>query len=139
ATFMPIDFSLLSSNKSCINGISEDVDKRSSGYKRRKEGLQTAPEQIPGMISRAMNFGVDASYVLMDSWFTQQPLIKEITEQGLDVIGMVKKLKQRYLVDGERVALDELYRLAKPTDGKKGILRSIHAMQANGVPVKVVF
>lgn len=35
---------------------------------------------------------LEASYVLMDSWFTQQPLIKEITEQGLDVIGMVKKL-----------------------------------------------
>ncbi|MGJ8538239.1 IS4 family transposase, partial [Heyndrickxia faecalis] len=80
------------------------------------------------------NSGIDASYVLMDSWFTQQPLIKEITEQGLDVIGMVKKLKQRYFVDGKRVSLDELYRLAKPTSGKKGILRSIHTTQANGVP-----
>lgn len=55
------------------------------------------------------------------------------------MIGMVKKLKQRYLVNGERVALDELYRLAKPTDSKKGILRFIHTKQANGVPVKVVF
>lgn len=89
---MPIDFSFLSSKKSQINGISEKVDKRSSGYKRRKEALQTAPEQIPSMIERALNAGVEASYVLMDSWFTQQPLIKEITEQGLDVIGMVKKL-----------------------------------------------
>ncbi|WP_434063206.1 IS4 family transposase [Heyndrickxia faecalis] len=139
ATFLPVDFSLLSSKKSQINGISENIDKRSSGYKRRKEALQTAPEQIPGMIARAMNSGIDASYVLMDSWFTQQPLIKEITEQGLDVIGMVKKLKQRYFVDGKRVSLDELYRLAKPTSGKKGILRSIHTTQANGVPIKVVF
>lgn len=139
ATFLPVDFSLLSSKKSQINGISENIDKGSSGYKRRKEALQTAPEQIPGMIARAMNSGIDASYVLMDSWFTQQPLIKEITEQGLDVIGMVKKLKQRYFVDGKRVSLDELYRLAKPTSGKKGILRSIHTTQANGVPIKVVF
>lgn len=139
ATFLPVDFSLLSPKKSQINGISENIDKRSSGYKRRKEALQTAPEQIPGMIARAMNSGIDASYVLMDSWFTQQPLIKEITEQGLDVIGMVKKLKQRYFVDGKRVSLDELYRLAKPTGGKKGILRSIHTTQANGVPIKVVF
>jgi len=139
ATFLPIDFSLLSSKKSRINGISKKVDKRTSGYKRRKEALQTAPEQIPDMIARAMKSGIDASYVLMDSWFTQQPLIKEITEQGLDVIGMVKKLKQRYLVDGNRVSLDQLYRLAKPSDGKKGILRSIHTTQANGVPVKVVF
>src|SRR5699024_417083 len=107
ATFLPVDFSLLSSKKSQINGISEKVDKRSSGYKRRLEALQTAPEQIPGMLKRAMNAGIDASYVLMDSWFTQQPLIKNITDQGLDVIGMVKKLKQRYIVNGEHVSLDQ--------------------------------
>lgn len=139
ATFLPIDFSLLSSKKSRINGISETVDKRSSGYKRRMEALQSAPEQIPDMIARAMKNGIDASYVLMDSWFTQQPLIKELVDQGLDVIGMVKKLKQRYLVNGERVSLDQLYRLATPTDGKNGIMRSIHTTQANGIPVKIIF
>lgn len=139
ATFIPIDFSLLSSTKSQINGISTKVDKRSCGYKRRLESLQTAPEQIPDMIQRALNAGIDASYVLMDTWFTQQPLIKDIKEQGLDVIGMVKNLKQRYLVDGERVSLKELFRLASPIEGKKGLLRSIHTIQANGVPVKVVF
>jgi hypothetical protein len=139
ATFIPLDFSLLSSKTSCINGISSKIDKRSSGYKRRLEALQTAPEQIPNMIKRAMNTGIDASYVLMDTWFTQQPLIKNIKEQGLDVIGMVKNLKQRYLVDGERLSLKDLYRLAAPIKGKKGLLRSIKTTQANGVPVKVVF
>lgn len=139
ATFLPVDFSLLSSKKSQINGISEKVDKRSSGYKRRLEALQTAPEQIPDMLKRATNAGINASYVLMDSWFTQQPLIKNITDQGLDVIGMVKKLKQRYIVNGERVSLDQLYRLATPTGGKKGILRSIRTTQANGIPVKIIF
>jgi hypothetical protein len=75
------------------------------------------------MIQRAMNTGIDASYVLMDTWFTHHPLIKTIKEQGLDVIGMVKNLKQRYLVGGERVSLNELYRLAAPIQGKKGFLR----------------
>lgn len=139
AAFMPVDFSLLSLKKSKINGINENIDKRSSSYKRRKEALQTASGQIPNMIGRAIKSGIDASYVLIDSWFTQQPLIKELIKQGLDAIGMVKKLKQRYLVDGKRVGLEELYRLAKPTDGKKGILRSIHTTQANDVPVKIVF
>jgi hypothetical protein len=139
ATFIPLDFSLLSSKTSCINGISSKIDKRSSGYKRRLEALQSAPEQIPDMIKRAMNTGIDASYVLMDTWFTQQPLIKNIKEQGLDVIGMVKNLKQRYLVDGDRLSLKELYRLATPIKGKKNLLRSIHATQANGVRVKMVF
>ncbi len=82
---------------------------------------------------------MEASYALVDSWFTYQPLVKEIKEQGLDVIGMVKNLKQRYLINGQRVSLKELYRLAKPTGGKKSGLRSIHTTQANGVPIKVVF
>lgn len=141
ATFIPVDFSLLSSTKNQVNGISSKIDKRSSGYKRRVEALQTAPEQIPNMIKRAIDAGIDASYLLMDTWFTHQPLIKTIKEQGLDVIGMVKNLKQRYLVDGKRVSLDELYRIAKPTTEKRGqgILRSIYTTQANGVQVKVVF
>jgi DDE superfamily endonuclease len=108
ATFIPVDFSLLSSKTSQINGITRTIDKRSSGYKRRLEALQSAPEQIPSMIQRALEAGIDASYVLMDTWFTHQPLIKNIKEQGLDVIGMVKNLKQRYLVNGERVSLSAL-------------------------------
>jgi len=138
-TFMPVDFSLLSSKNSVINGMSDQIDKRSSGYKRRVEALQSAPEQIPAMIQRAMNIGIEASYVLMDTWFTHQPLIKEIKDQGLDVIGMVKNLKQRYLINDKKVSLKELYQLASPTQGKKGILRSIQTTQANGIPVKVVF
>ena len=99
-SFMPVDFSLLSSKKSQINGISTDIDKRTSGYKRRVNALQTAPEQIPDMIQRALSNGINAEYVLMDSWFTMPPLVKAVVEQGLDVIGMVKETKQRYLVNG---------------------------------------
>ena len=139
-SFMPIDFSLLSSKAAQINGISEDIDKRTSGYKRRVEALQTAPEQIPTMLKRAVNSGVDASYVLMDTWFTQPPLIHAIVEQDLDVIGMVKATKQRYQVGDKKVDLKQLYRIATPCLGKKEILRSIQtSMTTTGVAVKVVF
>ena len=138
-SFMPLDFTLLSSKNSQINGISGDIDKRSSGYKRRLEALESAPSVIPGMIKRALQAGVPADYVLMDTWFTQQPLIKGIVEIGLDVIGMVKDTKQRYLVNGHRLSLKELYTFATPVQGKKGILRSIYTTMANGIKVKVVF
>jgi hypothetical protein len=138
-TFMPIDFSLLSSKASSINGINEEIDKRCAGYKRRKEALHSAPDQIPAMIERTLSKGIEVSYVLMDTWFTQQPLIKAIANQGLDVIGMVKNAKQRYQVDGQMLSLKQLYRSASPLQGKKGLLRSITTTMANGVPVKVVF
>lgn len=139
STFMPVDFSLLSSKKAQLNGISSAIDKRTSGYKRRMNALQTAPEQIPDMIRRALSSGIDASYVLMDSWFTLPPLVQAITKQGLDVIGMVKETKQRYTAGGQVVSLKQLYRLAGPIQGKKRILRSIRCVMANGTPVKIVF
>lgn len=138
-TFMPLDFTLLSSKKAQINGISENIDKRSSGYKRRVEALESAPTVIPGMLERALQAGVSADYVLLDTWFTQQPLIQSIVELSLDVIGMVKATNQRYLVNNKKLSLKELYKVAAPVSGKKGIMRSIQTTMANGVQVKVVF
>lgn len=123
-TFMPLDFALLSSLKGQITGISAKIDKRCSGYKRRLEGLQSAPDVIPAMLERALLSGITAEYVLMDTWYTQQPLIKSIVDLGLEVIGMVKATNQRYIVNNRRVSLKELYSLAIPVQGKKGILRS---------------
>lgn len=138
-SFMPVDFSLLSSTNAQINGISKEIDKRTSGYKRRMEALQPAPQLIPAMLQRAISAGIQASYVLMDTWFTQPPLIRAVVEQGLDVIGMVKATNQRYVIDGQLLSLKQLYRCAQPTGRKHGILRSIHTVMANGVPVKIVF
>jgi hypothetical protein len=141
-TFLPIDFSLLSSTTSVINGITAKIDKRTSGYKRRIEALQKAPDQIPAMLDRALDAGITASYVLMDTWFTHAPLVQAIVERGLDVIGMVKRGNQRYIVQGRRVSLEELYYSATSVQGKKGILRSIHtelSTSTGTLPVKVVF
>jgi hypothetical protein len=139
-TFIPVDFSLLASLKSQVNGIMEGIDKRTSGYKRRMEALLPAPEVIPAMIDRALTAGVQASYVLMDSWFTHAPLIQAILDRGLDVIGMVKADKKRYLVGERRLTLQELYYEATLVQGKnKGILRSIRTKLSPGIPVTIVF
>jgi len=139
-TFIPVDFSLLSSPKAQINGISDKIDKRTSGYKRRLEALKHAPELIPIMIDQALATGMTASYVLMDSWFTYAPLIGAITQRCLDVIGMVKPTNQRYLVNGKKLSLKELYCAATPVQGKtKGILRSIRTQMVPGMPMLVVF
>ena len=139
-TFLPADFSLLSSLKPQLNGITERIDKRTTGYKRRLEALLPAPEVIPARIDRALKAGMTASYVLMDSWFTHAPLIQAIRQKGLDVIGMVKVDNKRYLVDGRRLSLQELYYAATPVQGKnKHILRSIRTEPTPGIPVVVVF
>lgn len=139
-TFLPLDFALLSSVKAGLTGIHPGIDKRSSGYKRRKEALLSAPHLVSALLDRAITSGVSASYVLMDSWFTHAPLIGRVVERGLHVIGMVKNDNKRYLVQGQRVDLKGLYRFATQVQGKqRHILRQIHTELVPGIPVVVVF
>ncbi|MCP3776738.1 transposase [Paenibacillus sp. MZ04-78.2] len=139
-TFLPLDFALLSSSKSAINGRNANIDKRSHGYKRRQEALLPAPQVIVSMLDRALAAGATASYVLMDSWFTHAPLIGEIVARGLNVIGMVKNDNKRFLVHGRKLSLKELYAAASPVvSRKRGILRSIQTELPSGIPVRVVF
>ena len=139
-TFLPLDFSLLSSTKSQLQGISNDIDKRTSGFQRRKEALLPAPQVIPAMLDRAMAAGVSASYVLMDTWFTFAPLIQKVLDTGMDVIGMVKAGNQRYRFEGKRLTLKELYYAATPAGTlNKSILRSVRAELIPGIPITMVF
>lgn len=58
--------------------------------------MLSKPEAAIKLINDALNAGLVADYVLMDTWFTTEPMIHSILELGLDVIGMVKQLNQRY-------------------------------------------
>lgn len=139
-SFIPMDFALLSSTKSQINGTSDGIDKRTIGYKRREEALLSAPKVIASMIDRAIAAGASASYALMDSWFTHAPLIKEVLDRGLHVIGMIKNDNKRYLVNGHRLDLKGLYLAAPKVEGKRSdILRAIRTELVPGIPVLVVF
>jgi len=139
-SFVPVDFALLSSSKSAINGMSAGIDKRSHGYKRRQEALCSAPQVIAAMLDRAIKAGLSASYVLMDSWFTHAPLIAEVLRRKLHVIGMVKNDNKRYLVNGKRLSLKELYAAAPRVEEKnRNILRLIRTQLAPGIPVTILF
>lgn len=139
-SFIPMDFALLSSTKSQIHGITEGIDKRTVGYKRRAESLLPAPQVIASMMDRAIATGISASYALMDSWYTHAPIIKEIVGRGLHVIGMIKNDNKRYLVNGDRLSLKDLYLAAPRVEGKNAnILRSIRTELVPGIPVLVVF
>ncbi|AWI11130.1 IS4 family transposase [Caldibacillus thermoamylovorans] len=140
-TFVPIDFALLSSanQKNRLNEIHSSIDKRTTGYKRRLEALEAKPNMVLKLVEHALDKGIFADYVLMDTWFTHAPLVEKIHSKGLFVIGMVKQLKQRYLFNGERFTLEQLYRKAKRDIGKKETIGSIHATLHTGLPVKIVF
>lgn len=139
-SFIPLDFALLSSTNSQLQGVSNSIDKRTHGYKRRKEALQSAPSVIPSMLDRALTAGVDATHLLMDSWFTYAPLVQEVTNRGLQVIGMVKDTNQRYLLGNQKLSLKELYQAAKPALYQStSVLRVIETQMGPNLPVKIIF
>lgn len=138
-SFLPTDFALLGSPNSLIHGMDETIDKRTAGYKRRLEALESAPQLVVSMVKRALDAGISASYVLMDTWFTHEPLILALKEVGMDVIGMIHDRKQRYQLKGHEYSLKQLYAAATPVSGKTDILRSVCVQLKSGLPAKIVF
>lgn len=139
-SFIPVGFNLLSSasKSNRYEEISDNIDHRSNGYKTRKESLLPKTEASLLLIKRALEAGICADYVLMDTWFTTEPMIKAILAEGLDVIGMVKQLKQRYNYKGRNYTLHELQKFVC-FDGARNIFGSLCVTTKNGIPVKIVF
>ncbi len=139
-SFIPTDFAMMSSasKKNRVQEVSESIDKRTSGYKRRSEAMKKKTDVAAQMIRNALNQGIQADYVLMDTWFTHEPMIRSILDEGLDVIGMVKQLKQRYHYNEGFYTLPEL-RKRLPEHSPGNLFGSIIVKTKNGIPIKLVF
>lgn len=109
------------------------------GYSNIPVGFNQKPEAALQLIRNALNAGIKASYVLMDTWFTNEPFIGKIKKEGLDVIGMLKDNKQFYFYKGRKYNLKQLGKLvsfSRPGD----ILYSICVETGKErIPVKLVF
>jgi hypothetical protein len=139
-SFIPVGFNLLSSaNKSNrYQEISDQIDHRSNGYKNRKASLMKKPDAAVQLIRDTLNAGIQADYVLMDTWFTTEPMLKSVLETGLDCIGMVKQLKQSYVYGGKAYTLPQLRKFVRyHTAGN--IFGSLPVTTKAGIPVKIVF
>ena len=139
-SFAPLDFSMMSSSnkENRYNEARDGLDKRLCGYARRKEAILHKPDVVVQMVDRALRAGFRADYLLMDSWFTQMPLVEAILEKGLHVIGRVKDNKQRYEFSGKTLTLCEL-RATLPRQRSSQILGSVRVKSKSGMPLKLVF
>jgi len=140
-SFIPVCFNMLSSAKESNRYQNESVgiDHRTSGYKSRMESIMKKTDAAVLLIQRALNAGILADYVLMDTWFTTEPMVKAILSEGLDVIGMVKQLKQQYIYKGREYTLPKLRRFMQHENGDN-IMGSIIVMtKKEHIPVKIVF
>jgi hypothetical protein len=140
-SFVPVDFALLSSasDRCRLVDINVDIDKRTVGYKRRLEALTKKPEASVSLIDNALDSGIRADYVLMDTWFTNEPMLKALKARDMHVIGMVKDNKQRYTCRDKVLTLKELYNHLPVKKKNSEIIGSVIVRTKQGIPVKLVF
>ena len=141
ASCLPIDFCLLSSADASkrVAQASKSMDRRCCAYQRRREATQKTTLHLKGMVTRALNSGLTAKYLLMDSWFTMPATIASLADQ-LPVVGMVKKIKTvHYRFEGHSLDLMSIYRRLKKRPGRAKIIASAHVFLSSGLPCKLVF
>lgn len=140
-SFLPLDFILCSSTKESkrLQGVTKELDKRCCGYKRRVEAMVKSTTHLEAMVNRAINAGIGADYILMDSWFCF-PKILATLGKYLPVICMTKDMpKVFYRYKGQWVRLSKLYSLLRKRPGKAKILTSVVVETKEGQNVKIVF
>ena len=141
-SFIPVAFNMLSSAKQekRFKEINPKIDKRTNGYKARMSAIMKKPDAALQMIRSALDAGISAKYILMDTWFTNEPFIKNILSEGLDVIGMLKNNKQMYHYKGKLYNLDSLAAYFAKMSTPGDILGSaVVKTRYEHISVKIVF
>jgi len=106
--FFPVDMAMMTSSKRPNNNM-KSMDGRTNGWKRRKEALTKKTDALIEMVDRAWKSGIDASFLLFDSWFAHDDVISKVTKCGYGVICRLKRGKVNYTYQGEKLTLKQLW------------------------------
>ncbi len=106
--FYPLDMAMVTSKKR-PNTNMKSMDKRTNGWKRRKEALSKKTDTLIAMVQRAWNNGIDASFVLFDSWFAHDDVIHKVFDCGYGVICRLKCGRVKYEYQGDKYTLKQLW------------------------------
>jgi len=106
--FFPIDVAFSTSGNR-PNSNCRDIDKRTNGWRRRKEALHKKTDALVQMIDRAWKSGISASFVLFDSWFAHDDVISRIYHIGYGVICRLKRGRVKYTYQGAPYTLKQLW------------------------------
>ncbi len=143
-SFVPVNHCLLSAaedkNLLCEGNA---YDGRSLAGRRRLQARRKATDVMVELIHSARCAGITARYVLFDSWFSApKTMIALKNQEHLDTIAMVKKSKTKYLYNGEKLNVKEIYsRNKKRRDRSRYLLSVPVTVEKDGesIPAKFVY
>lgn len=157
-SFRPLDFSLHrekgeNPKKPCgmsKKHLKERFSKKrcsdTAGYKRLRELKYSKMKNSITMLKRAVKHGYSASYVLVDSWFTNGLLIREVREmsnKSIHILGACRLDKRKYLFeDGKMYTAKQLIKKAYHKKRGSKLFKSIYIeidVDYQGTKVKLYF
>lgn len=128
-TFMPLAFSLMSSEKKSnrYQEANEKIDKRTVGYRRRKEAVKKSTDTLFHLLDEVHPLQLCSKTLLFDSWFAFPKVIKRVVSNyPLHVICMLKSMHRVYYTyEGEQYTLSQLYKVIRKKRGRAKILASV--------------
>ena len=127
-TFVPLSYSLLSSedkkNRYCE--MNSSINKRSFGYKRRLQAITKSPTVMLDLLDEVVTSGINAKHILFDSWYSFPATLIALNSKELHPIARVKNSsKIKYIFEGEKKTLTEIYRSCRKRRGMSKYLLSV--------------
>ena len=106
-----LDFSLRinDSRRREVGDFTHAVHYKSNAHKRRIEGLDGKNSIALNMVNRALNQGVEADYLLVDSWYAKPDFITQASELGMPVIARIANNLRIWNFKGNHKTLDALH------------------------------
>jgi len=131
-----------------IAAFTQKVDTRTTAYKRRIEIMQGKSQIAIDMVIRAISGGIQADYLLVDSWYSKPVFIKEMNDLGLKLITRIANNNKIWNFMDKEKSLDAIYAKHKKlktqkngTYGKKIKFKyfSVIVEHKNAGKLKIVF
>ena len=102
-----------------IEEFTNTIDHRTNAYQRRVETMKGKSQIAIDMVKRAISGGVQADYLLVDSWYSKPIFIQEMNALGLKVITRVANNNKIWNFTGKEKTLDAIYNRFKQIKKEK--------------------
>lgn len=106
-----LDFSIRhgESRRKEIADFTTALHHRSNAYARRSEGLRGKNVLALEMVERALEYGIDAEYLLVDSWCAKPEFIDKAVKMGMPVIARIANNNRIWHFKGKHKTLNAIY------------------------------
>ncbi|WP_309500118.1 transposase [Sulfurovum sp.] len=116
-----LDFAISMGNYARVKleEFAQELDYRTTAYKRRLEIMDGKSQIAIDMVKRAIKSGIYADYLLVDSWYSKPVFIKEMNDMGLKVISRIANNNKIWNFTGKEKTLGAIYEKSKKITNEK--------------------